>query len=547
MFFRTKVSGAHTYLQIAESFRESGKVRQRVIATLGRLDELQKSGHLEALLKSGSRFAAQSMVLTAYREGEGVTARGRRIGPALVFERLWRETGCAEVIGGLLAERQFAFAVERAVVLTVLHRLWVSGSDRSAERWRRDYAIAGTEKLELHHLYRAMAWLGEELPAAEKAIAGLPPRCVKDQIEEGLFARNRDLFTELELVFFDTTSIYFEGAGGETLGQRGHSKDHRPDRPQIVVGAALDQAGRPLGCELWPGNQADVTTLIPMARRLRQRFGVQKACLVADRGMISAETLATLEQEGWEYILGARMRAQSEVRDEVLSRAGRYHRVSPEPRDSSRDPLEVKEVWVEKRRYIVCRNAAQARKDAADRAAILEALGEGLKRGDKALIGNRGYRRYVQVQGEGFVIDERKIEEEARYDGKWVLRTNTTLSAEEVALKYKQLWMVEQLFRSAKSLLETRPIFHHCDATIRGHVFCSFLALLLRKALQDRLEQSKLDLEWLDILRDLDALEEIEIVQGDKRFLLRTQALGCCSQVFKAVGVRLPATIRTIG
>src|SRR5919198_2048933 len=136
-------------------------------------------------------------------------------------------------------------------------------------------------------------------------------------------------------------------------------------------------------------------------------------------------------------------------------------------------PLKVKEVWVEGRRYVVCLNEDQVTKDAADREAIVAALREQLKRGDKSLIGNRGYRKYLQSQGKRFTIDEKKLLKEARYDGKWVLRTNTDLPAAEIALKYKQLWMVEEIFRSAKSWLQTRPIFHKCDETIRGHVFCS--------------------------------------------------------------------------
>jgi hypothetical protein len=436
--------------------------------------------------------------------------------------------------------------VERAIFLTVLHRLLSPGSDRAAERWREDYAIAGLQGLELHHLYRAMAWLGEPLPDQGGATP-FSPRCTKDRIEEALFARGRDLFSELELVFFDTTSIYFEGEGGETLGQRGYSKDHRPDLKQLVVGAVLDGHGRPIACELWPGNTTDVKALVPVAERLRRRFGIERVCLVADRGMISAETIGELEHHGWPYILGARMRRQKEVCEQVLARAGRY-RVVREPGQSKEAPapLAVKQVMVADRRYILCRNADQAKKDAADRAAIVAALREQLKQGDKSLVGNRGYRKYLKGQGPHFQIDEAKLKAEARYDGKWVLRTNTDLPAEEVALKYKQLWQVEALFRATKSLLETRPIFHQRDETIRGHVFCSFLALILRKALLDRLAAAGHAYEWADVLRDLDALQEVEVERQAKRFRLRTEARGTCGAVFRAVGVALPPTVQQI-
>jgi hypothetical protein len=551
MFFRTKTSGTRSYLQIVENRWEDGRPRQRVIATLGRLDQLQQSGQLDALLVSGARFAQSVLLLSAHAKGQVPVITTRRIGPALVFERLWRETGCQRIIHQLLEERRFEFDVERAVFLAVLHRLINPGSDRAADKWKTDYQIEGGDALQLHHFYRAMAWLGEELPKdQQKDKTPFAPRCTKDRIEEDLFALRRDLFTDLQLVFFDTTSISFEGEGGQDIGQRGFSKDHRPDLYQMVVGAVLDGQGRPICCELWPGNTTDVTTLIPVVDRLRSRFGVQRVCIVADRGMISKETIEALEQDerGWQYILGARMRAQNEVKDDVLSRAGRYRVVHPE-RVNSDDPspLKVKEVWVDKRRYIVCLNDDEARKDAADREAIVAALREQLRSGDKSLVGNKGYRRYLSgSDSPHFEIDEAKIVEDARYDGKWVLRTNTALDSAEVALQYKRLWTVEYWFRSCKSLLQTRPIFHQCDETIRGHVFCSFLALVLRQELQARLEERGHDLEWADVIQDLDRLQVVEVEQDGKRFLLRSEAQGTCGKVFQAVGVALPPTVQQV-
>lgn len=222
MFFRVKKSQSRQYLQIVENRRENGRVKQRVVTTLGRLEHLQASGQLEALLTSGARFAEAVLLIGAHAKGEVPALASRHIGAVKVFERLWQETGCRQVIEELLHDRRFEAPVERAIFLTVLHRLLAPGSDRAAERWREDYAIAGLEELELHHLYRAMAWLGEPL-VEQQGATPFSPRCIKDQIEEALFARQRDLFSELELVFFDTTSIYFEGEGGESLGQHGYS------------------------------------------------------------------------------------------------------------------------------------------------------------------------------------------------------------------------------------------------------------------------------------------------------------------------------------
>jgi len=541
MFFRVKKAGDRTYFQIVENRWEDGRSKQRVICTLGRLDELEASGQLDRLISSGAKYSESMMVIDAHGRGDAPVIGVSRIGAGMIFERLWRETGLRDIIEHLLAGRKFELLVERAVFVTVLNRLFAPGSDRFCSKWVHDYGIAGADELDLHHLYRAMAWLGEELPKAQQAGRTLAPRCVKDLIEEELFFRSRDLFSSLDLVFFDTTSIYFEGEGGETLGERGHNKDHRPDLKQMVVGAVVDNEGRPICCEMWPGNTADVTSLVPVVDRLRSRFSLGRVCIVADRGMISADTVEELEKRQWPYILGARMRLAKEVKQEVLSRAGRYQVVN-----ASRSPLKVKEVMVDGRRYVVCVNEDQAKKDAADRAAIIAALEEKLKQGDKSLVGNKGFRKYLASTGSGFAIDHEKAKAESRFDGKWVLRTNTSLPAAALALKYTQLWMEEQLFRSAKTLLSTRPVYHKYDRTIRGHVLCSFLALVLRRALQERLDAKELSCEWADIRLDLESLTQVELEHGAKRFLLRSAPKGVCNAVSRAVGVAFPPTIRNV-
>jgi len=542
MFARVKKSGQYEYLQIVQNRREGAKTIQRVVATIGRMDQIQQKGEIENLVRSLSRFSEKVLLILSGKSD--IRADARKIGPALISERLWKELEIGKIIRRLLAERKFGFDVERAIFLTVLHRLFVSGSDRSCDRWHRDYVIDGVDALSLHHLYRAMAFLGEELEDQQNCTP-FAPRCTKDVIEEDLFLARRDLFSGLDCVFFDTTSIYFEGEGGETIGELGHSKDHRPDLNQMVVGVILDDHGQPVCCEMWPGNTTDVTTLVPVIKRLRNRFGIGRICIVSDRGMISAETMTYLESENISYILGARMRKSKEVKDEVLSRAGRYREVHPEG-SSAKDPspLKVKEVLVDDRRYIVCLNEKQARKDAADRQAILDSLMEKLKTNPKSLVGNKGYRKYLKLDRDTVAVNQEKIEEEARYDGKWVLKTNTTLTTEQVALKYKELWQVEQVFRDMKSVLDTRPIFHQCDETIRGHVFCSFLALVLRKELDSRLEKAGHCFEWADIKQDLKALQEITIEDKGKTLVIRSECLRTCGKIFQAVGVAIPSTIR---
>ena len=550
MFVRTKKSGAYTYLQLVHNERVDGQVRQAVIATLGRLDVLQQSGQIDALVASCGRFAERTAVLSAHQQGQTETTQTIKVGPGLVFERLWREVGLPQIFAALLEDRRFEFSVERAVFVTVLHRLFDPGSDRAAEQWRRGYEIPGSEDLQLHHFYRAMAWLGEGL-SADQQFGATPfaPRCTKDLIEETLFAQRQDLFSRLDLVFFDTTSIYFEGRGGQTIGQYGKSKDHRPDCRQMIVGAVLDGGGRPICCELWPGNTSDAKTLIPIVDRLKERFHIARICVVADRGMISKKTIQALQavHRDTRFILGARLRAVKEIREQVLLDPGPYQEVyGPKRHAKDPSPLKVKEVRIQDRLYRVCYNQDQATKDRADREAIVAALQDQLKQGDKSLIGNKGYRRYIKAVGRRFEIDQEKVQRAARFDGVWVLQTDTPLTAVEVALKYKELWMVEALFRAIKSVLETRPIYHKRDETIRGHVFCSFLALMLLKELLARLEARGGPVEWERLKDDLEALEDITVVNAGKTFVLRSRPRGQAGKALQTAGVALGPTVRQL-
>ena len=546
MFFRVKGTAGRQYLQIAESFREGARVRQRVIATLGRLDVLQESGQLDRLLRSGLRFSEKIRVLDAHAAGETEPVSVRKIGADLVFGRLWNSMGMEEIVRGLAGKRRHEFDLERAVYLTVLHRLFASGSDRAAETWKESYRIPGAQELSLHQLYRAMGWLGEEIGPG---VLG-SPRCTKDLIEEALFDRGRDLFSEVGLVFFDTTSIYFEGAGGESLGRHGHSKDHRPDLHQMVVGIALDVEGRPLCCEMWPGNTSDAKSLVPVIERMRAKFRVREVCVVADRGFVSEATLEALGKMDppVHYVIGVRMRRTKEVGEVVLKSRKEWKTVTSE-RVYAKDPapLKVKEVEVEGRRYVVCLNEEEKRKDSHDRAAILESLGKALKSGDKSLVGNKGFRRFLKTErGSRFAIDEKLVASDERYDGLFVLRTDTNHDAETTANVYKTLWMVEDTFRTAKSILETRPIYHKCDETIRGHVFCSFLALCLKRELEIRLEEKGLAAEWAEVIRGLDNLQQVEVVLQGSHFLLLGEIKGHASQAVRAAEVALPPVLQEL-
>jgi transposase len=309
----------------------------------------------------------------------------------------------------------------------------------------------------------------------------------------------------------------------------------------VVLGIVLDERDRPIASFLWPGNTADVTALLPVVARLRNRFGVDRACVVADRGMISAATIAALEAQKIDYILGARERSTNEVRETVLHDDGAAVPLTI-PRQKGETDLAVKEVKIQGRRYIVCRNEEEARKDAEARAKLLDGLRRKLATGAKSLVANTGYRRFLAApEGDGFAIDSAKVEADAQFDGIFVLRTSLSMSALAVVLRYRNLLTVEQSFLAAKTLLATRPIFHRTDEAIRGHIFCTFLALVLRRELLNRLAARGGTMpEWQCLIDDLADLSTVEIEQDGRRALLRTAPRPSIDPICRALALSLP-------
>jgi hypothetical protein len=532
MFVRTKRSDrkgtSYEYLQIVRSYRDGGKVRQQVIASLGRREALVAAGELDGLLRSLAKFSDKLRVVEAVRTS-GLAARtARQWGPALVFGRLWERQGLPDLLRQLAQGRKFEFDLERAAFAMALQRLGAPGSDLAGSEWIKTVEAPGFEGLALQHFYRTAAFL-----------AG-----VRQDLETQLFRRDLNLFNQtLDVVFIDTTSLYCYRGTETEWRKRGYSRDHRPDLPQWVLCVAVTAQGWPIAWEIFPGNTADQKAWAQVVAVLRQRFHLRRVTVVADRGMISRDTVKLLtehEQAPFDYVLGCRMRRQKEVNETVLARAGRYQQVDVN--------LEVKEVQVGGRRYVVCRNPVEAQKDAAVREALLDKLRQTIEtQGAKAVIGNRGYARFLKVARGSVRVDEEAVKRDARLDGKFVLTTNTALPTAEVAHSYKSLWRVERTFREQKSTLEVRPIYHQRDDTSMGHIVASFLALRLEVDLQQRLEERQVKVSWPDLRRDLGQVHSVLVELEGRHYQLRTDMAGSAHHAFAAAGVRPPSPVTPWG
>jgi transposase len=387
--------------------------------------------------------------------------------------------------------------------------------------WINEVYRPAFAKLELHHFYRSLDLLAEH----------------KENIELELFHRTQSYFDlKVDMIFWDTTSTYFEGKGPAELAHYGYSKDHRPDRLQVMIGVVMTQTGIPIAHEVFPGNTPDSATFRQIIADMRKRFNLGRVVFVGDRGMVSKEILDELDRNHIEYIVGMRMRKAKEV-GEVLKTGGKYKVV--------RDKLRVKEVWHDANRYIICYNPLQAEYDKKAREEMVAKLESQLKNnGVKSLVGNSGYRRYLLLDKDAVVgINHQLLKREARYDGKYVLRTNSQLDTAEVALAYKDLWRVERAFREIKSSLDLRPVYHWKDSRVRGHIMVCFLALVLESALRRKLLEKNIEVEYIYLLRDLQQLKAVEMTIGENRYLCRTELVGKANEAFRALGIRPPLQV----
>lgn len=515
--FKNKDGSTRSYLQLVENIRVGNKTRQKVLVNLGRVDDLQNSGQIDRLIESLRNFSMKEWI-----RKEALNVNQTYLwGPVIIFEQLWKELGIERVLKRLLGDTEAVSDYVEAIFAMVLNRLIEPRSKRGVDKWVAKVYRPEFEQLSLQHYYRGLDYL-------EK---------FKEELEEELFSNVKTLFNlNLDLVFWDTTSTYFQGEGPE-LSMYGRSKDHRSDCKQVVIGVLMTKDGFPVAHQIFPGNTADIDTFRIALEDIRRRFNIDRVIVVADRGMISNGLIEEIDKAGLSYIFGVKMRRSKGV-EAVLNQPGDYEEVE--------ENLKVKEVLHEGERYVICFNPFQAERDRIKREEIVKNLTKKLKQGPKSLVGNRGYRRYLSMQKADVKIDQEKMASEIKYDGKYVLRTNTKLTNREVAQSYKSLWKVERAFRELKSGLDLRPIYHYTDTRVKGHIMICFLALVMETALCRKLKEIGSTFSCAEILEDLKEIRAVEITVEGKRFLARTETMGNAYDAFKALKIRPPDLLKEI-
>ena len=535
------------YVQLAHNRRVEGVTQAEVLLNLGREDLLDPDG-LRRLVRSINRYLGEPDAGdegSVFAAGDGLSiVSSRPMGVAWLLDGLWHQLGVDTALATVLGGRRFTTDVERVLFALVANRAIDPASKLAAAEWAsNDVAITGMEGMDENQAYRAM-----DLLVAADAQA---------QVQEAVFFAVADLLNlEVDLLFFDTTSTYFETETADEFRRFGKSKDSRPDLPQIVIGLAVTREGIPVRCWVWPGNTND-NSILPEVKDGLRGWRLGRVVTVVDRGFSSDKNLDYLRRAGGHWIAGEKMRDGSPDAQAALSRQGRYQTV--------RDNLRVKEVRFDDetgKRWIVCHNPFEAERDAAQRTAALERIEAELERirvgrerdarkknrtghdvhrlAECALRDHPSLGRWLRQTPSGrLVIDRAKITAEEKLDGKYLLSTSDPdLSAEDVALGYKNLLEAERGFRDLKSTLELRPVYHRIEPRIRAHVLLCWLALLLI-----RVAERRTGLTWRRIAIELGRVHAVTLTSSAGTIVQTTPLTAVQQGIVDACGVATPPRV----
>jgi hypothetical protein len=550
---RNKDGSEVRYLQLAHNVWDPQLRRSKVqvVYNFGREDHANREA-LQRLVASVTRFLDPGAALAATADGLEFT-ESRPLGGTWALDALWSQLGIGPAMRKLLKGRRLDDTAERVLFALVANRALAPSSKLAAARWiSEDVLVAGLPATTDDACYRVMDWLLE----------------IKDELERKVFDSLADLLNlEVDLLFFDTTSTYFEteeaddpvardkngspvtsgddAEDGKEAGFRtfGKSKDHRDDLPQVVIGMAVTRDGIPVRVWCWPGNTSD-SALIRQVKNDMRDWCLSKVIWVADRGFTSAENRRYLRKGGGSYIIGEKLRSGSAEAEAALSRPGRYKDVAGN--------LKVKEVRIAgDERFVICFNPDAAERDAAVRARMIARLEEAIKDSDQLSKDKRaelrgvistkpGLSRYLRATPGGLLrTDAAKAKAEENLDGKYLLRTaDPKLSAEDIAVGYKQLLEVERGWRDMKQVIDLRPVYHRKEERIRAHVVLCWLALLLA-----RIAENACGGTWPELRRELDKIHVGTFTGPAGTFRQRTEITKAQRDILRALKIDLPPRI----
>jgi transposase len=509
------------YLQIVESYREKDKTRHRVLANLGREEELMATGALDNLMEKLSVLSRQYFLLS---RSEDSIKDALIFGPMLVVNFLWKHLQMQTLLGDIQQQYKIEFDLELSVKLMISNRLINPLSKLAIDKWKEKIYGENFDKVELQHLYRSLDVLADH----------------KDMVEKSFFEKTRSLFkSPVSIVFYDLTTIYFESQQADALKKYGYSKDNKTDCVQVVIGLVINQDGLPISYHLFPGNTYEGKTVVPVLNRLKKDFLLEKIIFVGDKGIVGNEIMQELSSAGYEYIIAAKIsKVSDQYHQEILNREN-YTRID--------DIISAHQIIVDGQRLVLGYSKKRAERDKKQRELLLERLQKKLeKSSNPKSVTKSAYNTYLTMEGNSrMVVDPQKVEEKEKWDGFFGFYTNNqSMSNKQIVLTYQMLWQIENSFRVLKSTLDLRPVYHWTEKRIQGHIMICFLSLYMLRAIEFKINrQEKLNLSTDEIFYHLDKIRAVTINAFNKRVVMRTEITDENNLILRTLGIKIPPAV----
>jgi transposase len=563
MFVKSTISRGHEYVQIVKSVRKDGKPRHEVIANLGRADMLAESGleHMIAVLKKYVNAKAEPHQTARHKDISTMSERARVNYGYIAYRRLWQQFGLGQLLERLCQDLHISYDYARIVESLVINHVLAPSSKRHFFSHSNRY-FGLLDKVELQHVYRCLDVLAEH----------------KMEIEEAVFERNRNMFNmSVDVVFYDLTTFHFESQRADALRDFGFSKAGKVNEVQVVMGLLIDRDGRPIGFELFPGNTFEGTTLVKVLQKLQKHFHLKRVVIVADKGLNSKLNLKAISDAGFDYIVSSRVKNLArKVQDQILSESG-YEEVAvkqvfgsagDEDNEADKKPLfkyklldytnsirstdevQGKTVTVNLEEKLICTySSKRATKDRRDRQRQVDKAQQVVNTNQKSALNHRGYKRFITTEGSEqdtprLVLDEDKIEQAARFDGFAALQcSRLDTDALEALRQYRQLWRIEESFRTIKSTMKTRPIFLRTQEHVEGHFVVCFLAFLVERELEYRLTKRQIEHSPEQIKTALNSMEFSVLEIENEPYYLKGKHHSLASKIFSLLRLKQPPNI----
>lgn len=537
MFIRRTIARGHVYLQVVRSYRDNGKPRQEVLFTLGRLENLQATGQIDGLMAALAKFATKQMWIDLSKDVS--IEQVHHLGAAHVVSRMMERLGLKAMFERLTAKHPRMKLPWTTIITGMIVSRFIRPCSKrrlNMEQWGRIYpGILEMEAPPLKGFYRAMDVLWKH----------------REDVEATLFDRGgqRDLFNqELDVVFFDLTTLYFESvdtAEGE-LRRFGYSKEHRNDCTQVMLGLLVDREGVPVGYHLFPGNTYEPHSLPTILEKLRTKYHIQRVIVVADRGLIMEKNVEELRKAEMDFILGMKLWTMPEEEQGLVLNKRRYRRL-----DKNGDVL-IRETTHKGERLVLTWSRTRAERDAALREKVLERLKVQLTPGAtlKRFVTHKGYRQYLKGLDEGTPrLDNQAIDQARRRDGFFGVLTSLSakkMSGADIFERYHDLWHVEDAFGEIKGPLETRPMFHWVDPRIQAHVLLCLLAYYVEAVMVREFRKTETDLTVGRWFRALNEVYAVPVDVRGTRAWVRNEIRGDAAEGYEIMRLRPPDRVLKI-